>query len=387
MHEQIVSRGAAGSVRELYARADHALMEGRFDVARDALETVTAAWRSGSTDARQELEPSATYDLAMAYEGLGKRSSARDTYLDVERRFGSDGLARSARTRLYSVHAYLEEWDLLAAAAERGLAVPDIEPADRMAALAARGLARVEKGDLDAGSRDIQDGLDLMESLRIGSGGRLPTAAAMLRFGLGEVRRARSEKTRFAVEGATQTTKADLAAFMPKMEIRCEGLMGAQESYLDAMRAADPYFIAFGAYRIGEMYESLHRDLMAIPPTYKAKSEDQQSLFFAMMHVRYRVLLEKARDMMVRTMSLAPQEASNAAAPQRDPDFSVWLKRATVSKEGIDRSIDDEKRLIASLDYDEATVRKAIDIMKAKFDKATAARENAKHPAEPHASR
>ena len=62
------------------------------------------------------------------------------------------------------------------------------------------------------------------------------------------------------------------------------------------MRAQDPFFIAFGAFRVGEMYKALHRDLMAIPPTTQAKTEGQQQLFFAMMHVRYRVLLEKAND-------------------------------------------------------------------------------------------
>lgn len=409
--EQIITprEGMSGSARELYARGDRALLAGQFEEAKDAFETLLAAWRGSCATSvtsvertqscidRDELEPSTTYDLALAYEGLGRRSSARDMYLDVERRFADKPVARLARARLFSVHAYLEEWDKLGTTAERSLAQPALEPSDRMAALAARALARIERGDEANAARDVQDGLDLMESLAIGAGGRLPTSAAMLRFAQGEVRRMRSEKVSFdsaATSSATtasstnggasaggRTGAGELAAFMPKMEMRCQGLMDAQGSYGDAMRAQDPFFIAFGAFRVGEMYKALHRDLMAIPPTTQAKTNGQQQLFFAMMHVRYRVLLEKANDMMTRTLAMAPRsEPVASGGPVRDPDFSVWVKRAAVAKQDIERAIEEERRLIAGLPYDEPTVRRALDILREKAEKAAAAKASARSP-------
>ncbi len=370
--EQIISPTADGSARELFTRGERALLAQRFGEAKDALETLTSAWRSGSTDAR-ELEPAATYNLAMAYEGLARRTSARDTYLDVERRFAGTSEARLARQRLFSVLAYLEDWSGLADAAARGAKEPSSDGGDRMATLAARALARVETGDLSGASRDVQDGLDLMESMGVGAGGRLPTSAAMLKFVSGEVRRLRSETIAFSDGDKRATDQADLAAFMPKMELRCAGLMGAQAAYGEAMRAQDPFFIAFGAYRVGEMYERLHRDLMAIPPTTKAKTSEQQELFFAMMHVRYRVLLEKAHDMMDRTLALAPKVDDPTTTP-RDPDFSAWLKRAEVARRSIEQAIEEEKRVIASQRLDEPTVRRALEMMKEKAEKAAAAK-------------
>lgn len=376
MPEQIISPSADGSARELFARGERALLAQHFEEARAALETLVAAWRAGSTEGR-ELEPAAHYNLAMTYEGLARRTSARDGYLDVERRFPGTAEARRARQRLYAVLAYLEDWTALADAAARGVKDAD-EPGDRMASIAARALARVESGDLTGASRDVQDGLDLMESMGVGAGGRLPTSAAMLKFVTGEVRRLRSETIGFTDADKRATDASDLAAFMPKMELRCAGLMGAQAAYGEAMRAEDPFFIAFGAYRVGEMYERLHRDLMAIPPTTKARTAEQQELFFAMMHVRYRVLLEKAHDMMDRTLALAPKpESAGTAVTPRDPDFSTWLKRAEVARAGIERAIEEEKRVIATQKLDEATVRRALEIMKEKADKIAAAKADA----------
>ena len=57
-------------------------------------------------------------------------------------------------------------------------------------------------------------------------------------------------------------------------------------------------------YRVGEMYRTLHQHLMMIPPTDKAKTESDKQLFYGIMHVRYRVLLEKGIEMMKRTLAL-----------------------------------------------------------------------------------
>src|SRR4029079_77123 len=99
----------------------------------------------------------------------------RDVYLEIEKRFEDRPIVRSARTRLFSVHAYLEEWDPLGTVAERALAKAEPASTARMAGLAARALPRIERGDEPAAARDVQDGLDLMESLHVGGGGRLPT--------------------------------------------------------------------------------------------------------------------------------------------------------------------------------------------------------------------
>src|SRR5581483_3711586 len=153
-----------------------------------------------------------------------------------------------------------------------------------------------ETGDDMLASRDLQSGLDLMEEQHYGMGGRLPGPAAQLEFVQGEVRKVRSEKIAFLPVGDD---------FLAKMNARCQLLMDAQGSYADAMRSEDPFWATISGYRVGQMYRAIHRDLMQIPPSALAKTEKQKQIFFGIMHVRYRVLLEKGMEMMKRTYDFA----------------------------------------------------------------------------------
>ncbi|NVL73420.1 hypothetical protein HWN77_28095, partial [Escherichia coli] len=129
--------------------------------------------------------------------------------------------------------------------------------------LGARGLSKVEAGDDVAATRAIQQGLELMDETRYGATGQLPVAAAMIKYANGELRKLRSEKISLNPPGSD---------FATKLEMRCSFLLDAQSSYADAIRAVDPQWAAMSGYRVGEMYRTLHHDLMLIPPTEKAKT-------------------------------------------------------------------------------------------------------------------
>jgi hypothetical protein len=195
--------------------------------------------------------------------------------------------------------------------------------------------------------RDVQEGLDVVDRIALGATGRLPNGAAQLRFALGEVRRVRSE--RIALVPVTPE-------FLSKIEARCQGLLDAQSAYTDAMRAMDAHWTAVGALRIGVMYEKLHQELMAIPPTPQAKSHAQQDLFFAMMHVRYRALLEKGLEMMKRTAALATQST----------DLGPWVERAKAAQVGMEKALEEERAAIAKLPYNEPTIQAALDDLEKK---------------------
>jgi hypothetical protein len=240
---------------------------------------------------------------------------------------------------------------------------------DRMTALGSRALSRVELGDDDGAMRDVQAGLDLMEELRVGSAGRLPWAGAQLKFALGEVRRVRSEKIAFVKPDAATgdlPKAADVPPdFLPKLEARCALLLDAQAAYADALRAQDAHWIAMAGFRVGQMYEDLHRDLMIIPPTTLAKSDKQKQIFFGIMHVRYRVLLEKGLEMMNRTIHLGELQL----------DSSSWVRRAGEAKHEIEKTLEEEKAIIASFPFTEEEIQKALDIMKAHAEKQRKERE------------
>jgi len=206
-------------------------------------------------------------------------------------------------------------------------------------------VARVATGDDAKAQIDVQNGLDLVESLHYGASGRLPHAAAQLKYALGEVRRMKSEKV------ALMPVTPDWAL---KIELRCQGLLDAQNAFADAIRGEAVEWAKMSGVRIGEMYARLHKELMGIPPTAEAKTEKDKQLFFAIMHVRYRALLDKGVEMMRRTLALADKT--------NDKD-SVWVKRAEATKREMEEALAVEKEAIAKSGLSEPEVERAIEIM------------------------
>jgi hypothetical protein len=246
-----------------------------------------------------------------------------------------------------SLDAYLEDWAALGEVGEQILARKDLEVADRMLGLGARGLSRITSGDETGASKDVNEGLDLVEETRFGATGQLPVAAAMLKYAHGEIRKVRSEKI---------TLNPPPPDFVQKLEMRCQLLLDAQSSYADAIRSVDLHWAAMSGFRVGEMYRTLHQHLMMIPPTEKAKTESDKQLFYGIMHVRYRALLEKGVEMMKRTLALG----------ERTGVASGWMKRAEAAKTEMDRALEEERRAIKKFPFTEETLEKTLEIMKKK---------------------
>lgn len=362
VQNQIFGTRAEGTARELRERGERALLAQRWQEAASAFETLLAG------DAAANEDPEVHYDLGLAYEGLGERTKARERYRELTRRFPAHALARGALVREASLDAYLEDWSALGEVGRSILARSDIDPAERMLGLGARALARLDAGDEAAAAHDVSQGLDLMEEHRYGATGQLPVAAAMLQYALGESRRLRSEKISLDPPGPD---------FVQKLELRCQGLLDAQSAYANAIRSIDLHWAAMSGYRVGEMYRTLHRHLMMLPAPAKAKTEHDRQLFYGIMHVRYRVLLEKGLEMMKRTIGLGERveteaDKARSAAPDAEargpgaPFASAWMKRADAAKVEMERALEEEQATIEKFPFTEEELQKALEIMKRK---------------------
>ena len=349
VQNQILGGRAEGTAKELREKGERAVLAQNWQEAIDAFEALLAG------DPASRNDPQVVYDLALAYEGIGDRIKARERYREVSHRFADDALARNARAREVSLDAYLEDWTALGDVGAQILARKNLEPAERMLGLGARALSRVEAGDDATAFHDVNAGLDLVEEYRYGATGQLPVAAAMLKFALGEVRRVRSEKISLQPPGPD---------FVEKLEMRCQGLLDAQSAYADAIRSVDLHWAAMSGFRVGEMYRTLHAHLMMIPPPEKAKTEHDKQLFYGIMHVRYRVLLEKGVEMMKRTLALGERVDSEAGTP--GGFASAWMKRAEAAKADMEKALEDEKAQIATFPFTEEELEKALQIMKKK---------------------
>jgi tetratricopeptide (TPR) repeat protein len=335
---RIVTADEVTTEAELVARGERALIEQRWQDAADAYSTLLAADPAGPHAAEH------MFDLGLALEGLQDRAKARDTFLELARRFPDAPRTRAALVRAATLDAYLEDWKALETIGDTLLARGDLDDVDRILALGARGLARVELDDDMAGSTDIHEGLDRADQLHYGERDVLPVAVAQLRFGLGELRRIRSERIKF------EPLPPD---FIAKLEERCADLLEAQAAYSQAVRSIDPHLAAMSGYRVGEMYRVLHRDLMQIPPPATSKTSQQKNVFYAFMHIRYRILLEKGLREMEQTVALG----------ERTSDASSWITRARDARSEMQTALADEKAQIEKMPFTEEEVKKALEIL------------------------
>jgi hypothetical protein len=355
---RVVTADDVATEAELEARGERALVEQRWKDAADAYRLLLAADPTG---------PRASgwmFDLGLSLEGLEQRADARDAFLDLARRFPEGPKARAALVRVATLDAYLEDWTALEAIGEELLARPDLEDLDRVVALGARGLARVEQMEVVAApvdpsrdvraSSDILEGLDLSDRFHYGDRDVLPVAIAQLRFALGELRRVRSERITF------EPLPPD---FVAKLDERCGGLLEAQAAYSQAVRSIDPHWAAMSGYRVGEMYRRLHHDLMQIPPPATSKTARQKEIFFAFMHIRYRVLLEKGLREIDQTVALG----------ERTNDSSSWISRAREARSEMQTALTDEKAQIERMPFTEEEVAKALDLLGKKVGQAGSA--------------
>ena len=106
-------------------------------------------------------------------------------------------------------------------------------------------------------------------------------------------------------------------------------------------------------YRVGAMYRGLHRDLMLIPPPATSKTERQRQIFYAFMHLRYRVLLEKGLREIEQTIALG----------ERTSDASAWIARARDERAEMETALSDEKAQIARMPFTEEEVSKALELL------------------------
>jgi tetratricopeptide (TPR) repeat protein len=291
------------------------------------------------------VAPPSLFNRGLAHDGLGERDLGAERYRELLRRFPDHAVAPSARGRLLRSLGYLERWSELVTVADQILAEPGIPVLRAVEARGSRALGLVEQGLLDEASREVMKARDLIEDHHLGEAGKLPVELAPVSFALGEVRKSRSEQIKLAPVPPN---------FADVLEQRCQGLLDAQNAYTDAMRALDAHWSAMAGYRIGKLYEQLHRDVMDIPPPAAATSLRKKQLFEGAMRLRYRVLLEKGLRMMDGVVRMA----------ERTGEASAWIGRAKEARRQLELALADEKAALASLPFTEAELQEGLNALK-----------------------
>ncbi|MBK8252004.1 MAG: tetratricopeptide repeat protein [Polyangiaceae bacterium] len=297
-----------------------------------------------------QVAPPSLYNAGIAHEDLGDRAAAIQRYTDLTTRFPAHSSARSALFRLTDLHAYEERWPDLVSVSEQALALTDLTVLEKIRALGSRALGHAEQEHLPEAERDVGKARDLIEDHRLGESGKPPLELVQVSFALGEVRRLKSEKIALSPLPPN---------FSEVLEQRCQALLDAQTAYTEAMRGYDAHWSAMSGYRVGQLYQKLHSEVIQIPPTAQAKTLQQKQLFEATMRLRYRILLEKGLKMMEGTVKLAERTGEN----------SGWVARARDAKRDLEVSLAEEKAALAKMPFTEDEVREAMEKLKTQAPK------------------
>jgi hypothetical protein len=314
---------------------------------KEAAETYELAYR---------LEPEGSFGVdalwgaAEAHDYANERELALGRYELFSQREPSSPHAKDALVRATRIAVALNRVAQAGVLAERARLRPELlTDTEHIAVLSARALAFIESGEEQQASYYIEKGRDIVERRQLDAAGQVPRDLAQLYYALGELRRVKAEHIVF------QPMPPNFGAVL---EERCQLLLDSQSAYADSMRARDAHWSAMAGFRIVELYQRLHQDLLAVKPPPSADTERKQQLFEGAVRTRYAILLTKARAMAEGTLSMA----------ERTGEKSEWVERTREAQKSIDQAVKDEEAALAKLPY----TKQDFEAYFAQMDPATA---------------
>ncbi|MDX2051987.1 MAG: hypothetical protein SFV15_06320 [Polyangiaceae bacterium] len=333
----VVTPEATRGLDELFAEAEAAERAGQFTQAASKFRRVFELEPRGSR------APEALFRSASNGDEAGAFDRALGDYQDFYRSFPKHERATAALVRMARLLVFREQWARAGEAADILLSrLETLTELARVATYSAKALALLAHDDDERAAYFVEKGLQVLEALNLDAAGKLPRDAAGLYFALGEVRRVRAERIHFNPVPAN---------FGQALEQRCQLLLDAQSAYSSTMRAYDAHWSAMAGYRVGELYHSLHQELMQVPPPKAATDERRARLFEGAMRFRYSVLLQKAQAMMQHTVGMAERTGEN----------SEWVARARAAREALLGDVKKEEAAIDRLGFTRVELQAALD--------------------------
>jgi tetratricopeptide (TPR) repeat protein len=333
--EQTITKTDPADAERLFAQASAMLLRGEAARAAEEFDRIAAIAPDGPT-----AVPS-LYNAAIAYADLGDGARSVQRFRASAEKDPKAPTSSNAWLRILRIHAQLEQWGELEKAARATRARAGLSVLERIEVTGALGLALVSLGRVDEAFDVVVQARNEIEDRKLGQAGVPPIELAQVAFALGEVRRAKSERIVF------DPLPDDFGA---TLEARCTGLLDAQAAYTDAMRSKDPHWSAMAGYRVGELYQHLHRDVMRAPVPTAGVAAKKKQLWEGAMRLRYRILLEKGLKMMDGTVALG----------ERTGEQSPWIARARAAKHELEETLAAEREALSKLPYSEEELRAAL---------------------------
>jgi tetratricopeptide (TPR) repeat protein len=264
--------------------------------AGDYARAAAAFARIADVHPRSRHEPAALFNAGLAYERTEQWRLALERFRALERRYeGPDAV--EAAFRVAECQYHLGELADARATLDGLASRPGLSPADRVRALAQRGIVELEDGKPEDAERSLRLAVSTFRAASEEE--RLDEHfAAQAQYYLGEVYRGWFRAL------PLDPSKGDDAALQRDLEQKAEMLLSAQGHYLRAIRMGNDRWAVASGFRIGELYDDLRSQLLdaPLPP---GLDEEHAAAYRGELRRRVRVLAAKAITAYEQTLSRA----------------------------------------------------------------------------------
>lgn len=206
-----------------------------------------------------ELVSAAYYNAGLCLQALGEFAGAAERYGLIRTKLPESGDYKHASLQYAEVLVQLERWDEVMAVSDELLARTDIEPTERLEAMARRSQGLLGQGKLPEAARHARSSLTYFRTRPPEQSIPDEFFAAANSYVLAETYRLEGQQMAFP-EGIEPQKKVLIR--------RAELLLAAQREYFNTISFTNLdnlHWAAASGYRIGHMYDELWHSVMAAP--------------------------------------------------------------------------------------------------------------------------
>ena len=263
---------------ELFEQAGVALSDKRFDAAAKLYAKLLKGF-ADSGYARASL-----YNMGLAHIGSKNWAEAIAAFKGLIEKYPTHADAKDASFQLGACYAEQANWPASAEVFARILERSDLSADDRIEALARRGFAQFNLGDLDAAEKTFRAVLSYRQ--KIENEERLATDfyLAFSQYHLAQISHQRFQAVELRLPEAQMDKDLDQKASL---------LLQAQRAYIETIKYGNPAWASAAGFQVGSLYEQLYDAFMRAPIPPELQGEARE-VYQEELHKKIRVLLEKS---------------------------------------------------------------------------------------------
>jgi len=263
---------------ELFEQAGSALSQKRYDDAVRLYDKLLASFGE-SPYARPAM-----YNRGLALRDKKDWNGAVSAFKAMVEKYESHADAKDGLFQLGACYAELTNWPASGQVFVRLLERPDLTADDRIEAMARRGFAQFNLGDLDAAEKTFRGVFAYRQ--RIEAEERLATDfyLAFSQYHLAQITHQRFRAVALRLPETQMDRDLDLKASL---------LLQAQKGYIETIKFGNPGWASAAGFQVGSLYEELYDSFMNAPVPKDLKGEARE-VYLAELHKKIRILLEKS---------------------------------------------------------------------------------------------